>query len=216
MDAILNFLGGGLSGGLFGILGGFGTAWIKSRSEEKEREFRLAENKSKREHSLAMIKAETDATIAEVEANVKRDQIIMEGKADIEESKDRNKSILKLSENYVKASLVERMMNNSNKWSAWLTVPISIFITLVHGLVDISRTLVRVIITYGSVAFSMYVTYMAFEMYQKLGIVMSAEDLYSIIMTMLKLLTFTTSTVIGFWFMDKSMSRKFQSKEWSR
>lgn len=210
MDTILNFLGGGLSGGLFGILGGLGTAWLKQKADEKAHQYKLETMKEKNKYNLQMITAETEATIKEVEANVRRDQIIMDGKADIEESKNRNKSILKLSENYVKASLVEKMMFNSNKWSAWITIPIAILITFIHGLVDVSRTLVRVIVTYGSVAFSCYVTYMAFGMYKDLGIVMSGDELYEIIQTMLRLLTFTTSTVIGFWFMDKSMSRKFQ------
>jgi len=209
MDTILSFFGSGLSGGLFGILGGLGTAWIKARSDKEERESKLKENQSKRDHDLKMITAETDASIKEIQANVQRDQIIMEGKADIEESKDRNMSILKLSENYVKMSLVEKMMFNDNKWTAWLTIPVSILITFIHGLVDISRTLVRVIVTYGSVAFSAYVTYMAFGLYQELNIAMSSDELFEIIKTMLRLLTFTTSTVVGFWFMDKSMSRKF-------
>lgn len=210
MDTVLNFLGNGLSGGLFGILGGLGTAWLKSRAEEKEREYKLKENKSKREHDLKMIKAETEATLKEIEANVMRDQIMMDGKADIEESKDRNLAILKLSENYVKASLVEKMMFNKSPWTAWITMPIGLLITLIHGLVDVSRTLVRVVVTYGAVAFSCYITYMTFGMYTELGVAMSGPELYQIVQTMLRLLTFTTSTVVGFWFMDKSMSRKFQ------
>lgn len=211
METLLNIFDGGVLGGLIGALGGLGTAWLKVKADREQRQFTLEENKSKRAHSLDMIKAETDATIKEVEANVKRDQILMEGKADIEESKGRNDAILKLSENYVKADLVEKMMFNDNKWTAWITLPIALLITFVHGIVDVSRTLVRVTVTYGAVAFSCYVTWYAFELYGQLGIVMSPEQLYSIIITMLKLLTFTTSTVIGFWFMDKSMSRKFQN-----
>jgi len=209
MDTIISFLGNGLSGGLFGILGGLGTAWIKLLADEKERSFKLQENQSKRDHDLKMIAAETDASIKEIEANVQRDKIMMEGQADIEESKDRNVSILKLSENYVKMSLIEKMMFNDDRWTAWITMPVAILITFIHGLVDVSRTLVRVVVTYGSVAFSSYVTYMAFGMYQDLKIEMSSNELYEIVQTMLRLLTFTTSTVVGFWFMDKSMSRKF-------
>jgi len=211
MDTILSFLGNGLSGGLFGILGGLGTAWIKMKADERANAFKIENKKLDHANNLAMITAETEATIKEVEANVRRDQIIMEGKADIEESKGRNKSILKLSENYVKSSMVDKMMFNENKWTAWMTIPIAIIITLIHGIVDISRTLVRVLVTYGSVVFSAYVTYIAFGMYQELGIAITADQLYDIIQTMLRLLTFTTSTVVGFWFMDKSMSRKFQN-----
>jgi len=211
MDALLNFLGGGLGGGVLGIFGSLGNAWLKNIADEKERAFKLAENQSQRDHELKMINAETEATVKEIEANVRRDQIITEGQADIEEIKGRNSAILKISQDYVKASLTEDMMFNKNPWTAWLTVPMGMFITFIHGLVDISRTLVRVLVTYGSVVFSAYVTYMAFGMYQELDIAMSSDELYQIIQTMLRLLTFTTSTVIGFWFMDKSMSRKFQN-----
>lgn len=211
METILNFLGGGLSGGLFGILGGLGTAWLKAKADEKAHHYKLENKKLDHTYNLQMITAETEATIKEVEAYVKRDQIKMDGQADIEESRGRNDAILKLSENTVNQSMIDKMMFNTNKWTSWLTIPIAILITLIHGIVDISRTLVRVIVTYGSVAFSCYVTYMAFGMYKELNIAMTPEQLYETIQTMLRLLTFTTSTVIGFWFMDKSMSRKFQN-----
>ena len=102
-------------------------------------------------------------------------------------------------------------MFNKNKWSAWATTPIAILITLLHGIVDIIRTLVRPLITYGTTVFCAYVLYMAFGMYQELQVAITADQLYNIIMTMIKLFTFLASTAYGFWFMDKSMSRKFQN-----
>jgi len=212
MDTIMSFLDGGLAGGLFGILGGLGTAWLKAKADKAMHQYRLEEKKLDHKYNLQMVKAETDATIAEVNANIKRDQIMTEGQMEIAEMQGRNEAILKLSENYVKTDLVERMMFNESKWTRWLTMPIAIFIVFTHGLVDITRTLVRPVVTYGSIVFSAYVTYIAFGMYQELDLIMSSENLHEIIMTMLRLLTFTTSTVIGFWFMDKSMSRKFQKE----
>lgn len=209
LDTILGLLG---SGGIVGILGGFANSWMKYKMEKDERAFKLEENKSKREHDLKMIEAETKSNLAEIEANVRRDKIISEGKSDELENIGRNENIVKLSENYVKSTLIEKMMFNTNKWSAWLTVPCAIFITFVHGLVDVSRTLVRVIVTYGSVAFSCYVTWMCFEMLKQLGVAVTAGQVLEILTTMLKLLTFTTSTVVSFWFMDRSMSRRFQEK----
>jgi len=212
MEFLTSLLGDGLTGGLFGILGGLGTAWIKYKHQEKEHQYKLEENKSKREHQLKMIGAETEASIKEIEANVRRDEIIMEGKADIEESKGRNEAVVKLSENYIKDSLIERMMFNSSKITKWFTLPLALLITLIHSTIDMMRTLVRPLITYASVGFTCYVTYLTFEIYQKLGISIDSSDLLVIIKDMLKLLTFITSTAVSFWFMDKSMSRKFQDK----
>lgn len=211
MSWLVDLIGGGALGGLFGIIGSWGNAWLKQRADEKMHENNLEIMREKNKYNLLMITAETDATIAEVEANVKRDQIIMDGKADIEESKGRNNAVLKLSENYVKPSLTTKMLFNKVWYSAIFTIPVALFIILIQAIVDILRTLVRVVVTYGSVAFSMVVTYIALDMFNKLGIAISGEQLYEIVQTMLRLLTFTTSTVIGFWFMDKSMSRKFQN-----
>ena len=213
MEFLGDLLGNGLTGGLFGILGGLGTAWISYAKEKAERAFKLEEAKNKRAHDLLMITAETDASIREIEANVKRDQVITEGQVVIAESQGRNEAIVKSTQNFVKASLVNKMIFNSNPWTLWLTMPIGVTIATLHGVIDMLRSLVRPVITYGSVGFCFFVTYISFEMYQKLGVVITPEQLFDIIMMMLRLLTFSTSTVIGFWFMDKSMSRKFQNKD---
>lgn len=212
MEWFTSLLGNGLTGGLFGVLGGLGTAWISYKKEKEERAYKLQVAKDKREHDLLMITAETDANIKEIEANVKRDQVITEGQVVMAESAGRNEAIAKSTQNFVKASLVDKMIFNKSAWTVWLTAPIGLLIATTHGLVDILRSLVRPVITYGSVAFCCYVTYIAFGMYKDLGVEITPEQLYNIIQTMLRLLTFSTSTVIGFWFMDKSMSRKFQNK----
>ena len=87
MNAIMEFLGGGLSGGLFGILGGLGTSWLKMKADERAHKYKLEEMKAKQEYNLKMVEVETTATLREIDANVKRDQIMMDGKADVEESK---------------------------------------------------------------------------------------------------------------------------------
>ena len=212
MEWFSSFLGNGLTGGLFGILGGLGTAWINYKKEKEERAYKLQSAKDKREHDLLIITAETDANIKEIEANVKRDQVITEGQVVMAESLGRNEAIANSTQNFVKSSLVDKMMFHKNYWILWLTAPFGLLIASLHGMVDILRSLVRPVITYGSVAFCCYITYIAFGMYKELNIIITPEQLYEIIQTMLRLLTFSTSTVIGFWFMDKSMSRKFQNK----
>ncbi len=107
MDSIISAIGDGLSGGVLGVIGGLGTSILKYFTQKSEQNFKLQEKKDKRKHDLNMITATTKATVIEIEANVQRDQIMMDGQADIEESKGRNGAILKLSENYVKIDLVD-------------------------------------------------------------------------------------------------------------
>jgi len=212
MDSIITFLSSGPMGLLFGGLGSLATGWLKLKGDREKREFDLKEANSRRTHDLSMINATTEATIKEIEANVERDQILMDGQADIEESKGRNEAILKLSDNFVKPDLVDKMMFNTNKIGIFFTGPLAFIITFVHSSIDVLRTSVRPVATYASLMFSFYVTKIALDMYTALSVVPTSDQLFDIIMTMLTLVKFITSSAFGFWFMDKSMSRKFQDK----
>lgn len=210
MDSILSFLGTAASGGILGILGSGISGVLKYFSDKQTHKFKLEEKKIDHEYSLSMVKAQTDATIAEVNANIERDRINTEGAIDIIDAKTRGKSLQSDNEPYVHARLLERMMFDMTGWVKWITAPIAFILVLSHSLVDMSRTLVRVVVTYGSVAFSSYILWYSLELYQKLGGAIDTSDVLAIIMVLLKLVTFTTSTALGYWFADKSMSRKFQ------
>ena len=210
METLLNFLTGGLSGGLFGVLGGLGTAWLKYKTDKDERSFKLEEAKAKRSHDLAMVKAETDANIAEIQAGVQRDKIIMEGQSDVAESQTRSIVLTNYEKDSVEPDVITWMMKNRSKWTAWITVPVGVLLTTFNALVDLARKLVRPAVTYGSVGFSFFVLWYSFNELSKMGVKLAPEDVTPIIKDQLRLISFIASTAVSFWFTDKSMSRKFQ------
>lgn len=210
MDFLIDLLTGGTSGGIFGILGGLGTAFIKYKTDKNNREFTLKENANKRKHELDMIGAETDASIKEIEAAVQRDKIIMEGKVDVEDSVGRRDVLLNYDKDTVDQDTIKWLMRNRSKYTAWITVPIGLIITAIDSFVDLLRKLVRPVITYASVGFSFFVLWYSFETLQKLGVAFDPNDYMALIKDQLRLTSFIASTATSFWFIDKSMSRKFQ------
>jgi len=210
MEAIFDFLTGGVSGGIAGIIGGLGTAALKYFSDRSERKYKADEAKSKREHERLMLKAQSDADIAEINAGVQRDKIIMEGKADIEEMQALKGVLTNYEKDAVESDVLAWMMKNRSKWTAWLTVPVGVCLTALNATVDLLRKLVRPIITYGSVGFSFFVLWYSFEQLKFAGIAVDPDTWHDILMGQIKLISFVASTAVGFWFTDRSMSRKYQ------
>lgn len=76
LSGIANIFTGGLTGGILGLFGSLGTAWLKAR-----------EKKSDQEHELRMRQADKEMMIAEAENAVKLEQaraqtVIEQGAAD--------------------------------------------------------------------------------------------------------------------------------------
>jgi hypothetical protein len=212
IDTIINLFTDGLSGGLFGVFGGLATAWLKYKSDKDAAATKLAAKKADQQHELAMVKATTDANIAEINAGVQRDRIIMEGKSDVAENETRSIVMQNYDKDTVDDDTMLWMMKNRSKWTSWLTVPVGVMLTSVSGFVDLMRKLVRPAITYGSVGFSFFVLWFSFEQMQKMGVPFDAKIWSNIVMDQLRLISFIASTAVSFWFTDKSMSRKFQDK----
>lgn len=212
IDAIINLFTGGLSGGLFGVFGGLATAWLKYKSDKDAAATKLAEKKADQEHELAMIKETTDANIAEINAGVQRDRIIMEGKSDVAENQTRSIVLQNYDKDAVDEDVMLWMMKNRSKWTGWITVPVGVLLTIVSGSVDVSRKLVRPVITYGSVGFSFFVLWFSFEQMKAMGVSLSSDTWRDIVLDQLRLISFIASTAVSFWFTDKSMSRKFQDR----
>jgi hypothetical protein len=213
MDTILSFLTSGGStivGGIFGGLTSIANSWIKYKEDKDKRAYEREEAANKRAHDLAMLSAETDNAIKEIEASVERDRVIMEGKADVEESKTRSLILTNYDRDSVAEDTITWMMKNKNLYTAWLTLPIGVILITANGFVDLLRKLVRPVVTYGSIGFSFFLLWFCFEQLQAMNVAFTPAEWKDILMTQLRLVEFIASSAAGFWFADKSMSRKYQ------
>lgn len=212
MEWLGSLLDGGLLGGLFGALGGAFNSWIKYKADKDDREFKRQEGKDKREHERLMIVAETDATIKEIEANVKRDTIITEGKIDALEVQGRSEIMRNYDKDAVDQDTLMWMMKNKNPWTAWVTVPLGVVLIAVDKVVDFLRKMVRPVTTYASVSFSFFVLYYSFNQLEKMGIALSPDQWVIIFSDQLRLISFISSTAVSFWFSDRWANKQLQER----
>lgn len=200
MNTLINLLGGGLLGSVTSIF----TQWMKNKEKVADQEFELKK-----------IKAESDATIAEIQARVQIEQSITERmvqveelKADVQEADGRSYLIAKTTGNYIEKDVMLKMISD-NSWIGLIMRP---FIYANNLLIELSRSIIRPFITVGSLLFNCYIFVTAWGLYSALGTVTPEQIMTLVIVPTIDLLVFISSTAVGFWFADKSNVRAFSKK----
>ena len=145
MNTLINLLGGGLLGSVTSIF----TQWMKNKEKVADQEFELKK-----------IKAESDATIAEIQARVQIEQSITERmvqveelKADVQEADGRSDLIAKTTGNYIEKDVMLKMISD-NSWIGLIMRP---FIYANNLFIELSRSIIRPFITVGSLLFNCYI-----------------------------------------------------------
>lgn len=199
MELITNLLSGGLIGSITSLV----NQWFKHKEKQSDQEFELKK-----------IKATSDAAIAEINARIEVEESITERaiaveelKADVEESKGRNALIASVT-GQINTDIMLKMISDDS----WVGKAFRPFIYLHILFMDALRGTIRPLVTAGSIGFSCYVFIVAFEMYSKLETINPNDIMLYVIKPMIALLVFIVGVVVGFWFADKSSTRKFLSK----
>lgn len=201
LSDIANIASGGLLGSVLGIL----TSTIGTYFKHKEV---LARNA----HELNLIKANSDASIREIEAQVKVQRIVTEGnilleenRADTEESVGRASMLQVLTGKYISDDILKTIIADDTKIGLFIRP----FIYLHLLFMDAVRGLIRPVLTVGIVWYVTYLTNIALEDY--LTDDFAKEELMEMVIEpAVMLILFSTSTVVSFWFADRSMARRFQ------
>lgn len=197
MDILINLLGGGLLGSLTSIF----TQWMKNKEKANDQDFELKK-----------IKAESDATIAEINARVQIEETITERmiqveelKADVQEAQGRSSLIEKTTGNYIEKEVMLKMITDKS----WVGLIMRPLIYANNLLIELSRSIIRPVITMGSLLFNAYIFIVAWELYKTLATVTPEQIMMMVISPTINLLVFISSTAVGFWFADKSNVRNF-------
>ena len=200
MNTLINLLGGGLLGSVTSIF----TQWMKNKEKVADQEFELKK-----------IKAESDATIAEIQARVQIEQSITERevrveelKADVQEANGRSDLIAETTGDYIKKDVMIKMISDDT----WIGLIMRPFIYANNLLIELSRSIIRPFITVGSLLFNCYIFVTAWGLYSALGTVTPEQIMTLVIVPTIDLLVFISSTAVGFWFADKSNVRAFTKK----
>jgi len=196
MDFLMNIFSGGLLGAVTNLFG----AWMKHKDQQE-----------KNSHELKMVKATSEAALAEIQANVQVSKVVAEGnvlmeeaRSDTAESIGRSGLIENLTGKYLKDGIVEKMIDD-NSWTG------KAFRPLLYGhllLMDAVRGLVRPVLTVGVIGYISFVVNKTLTPFVLSG---DAELLMrTVTQPSVQLLLFSASTMVGFWFADKSMAKDYR------
>jgi len=197
----MEFLTNILSGGILGVFTSAFSTWFKYKEQQQANKFKLD-----------MIKAQSDASIQEIKAQVQVQQVVTEGNIKLEENKadtmenvGRSSLIEKLTGKYLSDDILKTMLTDDS-WIGRIFRPIVYFHIL---FMDAVRGLIRPILTIGIVGYVSYIINLSLGKY--LSMDSGLEGLMQMVISpAVQLILFSASTVIAFWFADKSMSRRFQ------
>jgi len=189
----MDFLTNIFSGGLLGVVTSLFSGWMKYK-----------EVKQRNEHELAMIKVQSDASIAEIKANIEVQKTVTEGQADANENVGRSDLIKTLTGKYIKDNILEKIIDD-NSLTGRIFKPF-LYAHLIF--MDAIRGLIRPVLTLGIVGYVAWIINSTLTVYLKDTDYTNLMD--KVINPSITLLLFSASTVIGFWFADKAMTRRYQ------
>lgn len=201
MNTLINLISGGLIGSLTSLI----QTWLKAKEKANDQEFELKK-----------IKAESDAAIAEINARVKIEESITEREiqvkeleADVQESVGRNSLIETTTGDRISEKVLLKMIGDTTFVGKYIMRPLIYIYLLV---MDFTRGIIRPGTTVTSLAFTAFVFIQAWGLYSTMTEITPNELMKMVIAPVIDLLVFIVSTVVSFWFADKSGARNFNKK----
>lgn len=153
--------------------------------------------KLKNAHDVAMVEAETNAMIAETNANIKITE--QEVARDLERAAVDSFDTSQELGNRVNVSnqIIEKLFER--KWTTFFGV----LLVFLLGMVDVIRTAMRPAITIVLMLITANITARSVEIIMQNGTLLTSTQVYDLIGSVLYL----TFTVIGWWFGDRTMAK---------
>jgi len=180
---------------IFGIITGLGGSVATGIMNHRTQ-------KLKNEHDIALIQAETNAMIAETEANIKITE--QQVARDLELSANDN---FRMSQEFgnrvnVSSQLIEKLFERR-----WTTV-FGVLLTFLLGLVDVVRTGMRPAITIVLMVITAYITQQSVAIVMQNNNMLTSDQVFNLISSIIYL----TFTVVGWWFGDRSIAKFYAKK----
>jgi hypothetical protein len=197
-----------IAGTLFGILGTGVTSFVNFKMKKLE----LEESKAKREHELSMVRAESEARIKEIEANVQVTQVQTEGAILLEEARAFTESQKVGNEKIFESKWVTALMNRKDNWR-FLTVPIAVLVCILFAVSDLIQSLMRPLLTLYSVAIATWVTLRSWDILQATGMSFTTAQAIGQWNTATSVAVTLAVTLITWWFGDRRVAKNMMHQE---
>lgn len=186
----MSFIAEGVAGVVTGLVGTVVTAFTNLKAQ-----------KLKNEHELAMVKANTEATIAEVNANIRVTEANLASEMEKMDAQVFQRSIELGNTPVVDNKLVEKLFNN--KW----TMPFGVLLVLLLGLVEFLRGFMRPGLTGYLVFLTSWITYEATRIIQQKQELLSAAQALDTFNQVTRIVIYLTVSVVTWWFGDRRVGK---------
>lgn len=193
----------GIIGSFVGLAGSIFTSWNNRKMEE----LRIQDNKEKRNHELELIKAQTAATIAEIEANIKITVTKTEAEMDLAETAAYTESIKQVDKSYISSEWINQLMSGNI-----VERGLAGCIIFLLSLCEVAKDIMRPALSAYSVGVATWVTFKAYVIANTMETPFTNEQVYNIINTSNELAFFLATCSFTWWFGDRAMNKFMQRR----
>lgn len=166
--------------------------------------------KLKNEHDIAKIKAESEAMVAEANANIQITQAQVEGEIEIADSKAYTISQIEGNKDALKDAYIIKLFEVQGPFR-YVTIPVASFLVILLGIVDVFRKSMRSGLTAYLVGVTTWITHKAWvvlEASNKAGAgALTAVQASAIFTNVTNTVIYLTVSCVTWWFGDRRMAK---------
>lgn len=189
-------------GGVTGLIGNIVGGYFKLKQARLEKEMIGIKNS----HELAMVKAESDAMIAEAKANIAITRAQVEGAIDLKDAEAYIQSQKEGNKALFSNKWIDKLMSVEGKWKI-ITLPMATLVAFLFGFTDFLRGMLRPMLTIYLCGATTWVTFMAWEIMKAQEVGISALQAVTIFNDTTSIVTYLTVSCVTWWFGDRRMSK---------
>lgn len=191
---------------ILGVITGIGGNIVQGIFNYKTQKVELERDKLNNQHQVDMIKAETDAMIAEANANIAITKAQVEGAVELADANIALKAQTEGNKNLFGQKWVDGLMSAEGKWKI-ITYPIASLVALLFGFVDFIKGLIRPSLTMYLVGLSTWVSFKAWEIINASGMTLTNAQATEIWQETTGIMIYLTISAVTFWFGDRRMGK---------
>jgi len=182
-------------GGITGLFGTLVTSILNFMNQREKSKHEIEMSKIQ----IEMLKAQTDAQIKIVQAQV-------QGAVELQDSVAFTKSQQYGNEKIFSSSWIEKLLEIKG-WTSWIAHPVAYLIVILFGFVDFLKTLMRPGITLYLMAASTWITYQSWLILQSLDKPIDMEEALGIYKSVIVIVIYLTVSCVTWWFGDRRIAK---------
>lgn len=185
----------GAVGILTGLIGNAFTAF-----------FNLKTQKLKNEHEQTMVKLETEAMIAETQANIKVTEAKVQGELLTLEEANYGKNLELGNKSLVSSEMINKLFDSP--WTAWL----GSFLVFMMGVTDVLRGIMRPGLTLYLVGLTSWLTWYASDLLSGKEGLMDVLQAQAIFSEVVRIVIYLTVSAVTWWFADRQLAKRMYNR----